>query len=70
MDASEPVKGLAAFHDILRKMEKIDEFDKLCSDFEMETARASIAYRYVSERSTSAGMITTCLRSSLRVRFF
>jgi hypothetical protein len=70
MDASEPVKGLAAFHDILKSMEKEEVFDKLCSDFEIETARASIAYRLVSERATSAGLITTSLRSSLRVRLF
>ena len=70
MDASEPYKGLLAFYDILEKLKTDDGFEDLCSDFEMETARASLAYRFVSERATSAGIISQALRSQLKVAYY
>ena len=65
--ASEPAKGLQAFYDIIKKIIDPNQFDQLCSPFDIETAQSSIAYRWVSERSTAGALISTSLRSSLWV---
>lgn len=64
MDASDPVKGLLSFYSILESLQH--DFSKTCSEYELETARASLAYRFVSERATGCGIISQSLRSALR----
>ena len=55
------------FYAILEKLLNPTEFDQLCTPFDIETAQSSIAYRWVSERSTSGSVIATSLRTSLQV---
>jgi hypothetical protein len=38
---------------------------KLSSPFDVETAQSSVAYRWVSERSTAGNCIATALRTTL-----
>ena len=64
MDASDPYNGLLCFYSILNSL--AHNFSEICSQYEFETARASLAYRFVSERATSSGIIAQALRSSLR----
>lgn len=64
MDASDPVNGLLSFYSILDSLQH--DFSSICSEYELETARASLAYRFVSERATGCGIISQSLRSELR----
>jgi Zn-dependent M16 (insulinase) family peptidase len=64
MDASDPVNGLLSFYSILDSLKH--DFSTICSQYELETARASLAYRFVSERATGSGIISQSLRSALR----
>jgi Zn-dependent M16 (insulinase) family peptidase len=62
--SSEPQKALQVFYDLLEKL-GID-FDVLCSDYEIETAQASVAYRWAADSSTACTIMSTALRSSLQ----
>lgn len=64
--ASEPQKALAVLYEILKDLYTTEGFDRLCSQFEIETASASIAYRWASAGSTASSLISTCLKSSLQ----
>ncbi|KAI9201919.1 Metalloenzyme, LuxS/M16 peptidase-like protein [Polychytrium aggregatum] len=65
-DASEPHRGLLAFYDILEQLATESGFDSLCSEFNLQTARASAAYKACASRSTASGLIVGTLRSMLR----
>jgi hypothetical protein len=56
------------FFDILEYLGTDAGFKELCSEFHIETARASIAYRFASRWSTAGACIGSVLRSSMRVR--
>jgi hypothetical protein len=49
------------------RLKRPDGFDAIASDFDLETARASVAYKLVSARSTSSGCVVSSLRGCLRV---
>jgi Zn-dependent M16 (insulinase) family peptidase len=63
---SDPRMALLAFYDILREMKTEEGFLKYCTEFEIDTARASIAYRWASNGSTASSVISTALRTSLQ----
>ena len=70
-DSTEPYKCLIAFYRILETIMlhlegNNQQEDDICNDFHLGTARASIAFKWVSECSTPGGVISTSLRSSLR----
>ncbi|KAJ3047489.1 hypothetical protein HK097_011491, partial [Rhizophlyctis rosea] len=65
-DSSEPYKAYVAFQDILDKLQNEEEFGRVCGDFELETARASVAYKYACGRSTGVGIVGSALRAVLR----
>ncbi len=62
--ASEPFKALMVFYDILESMMSPEGFDSI-TDFDIETAQSSIAYRRASNGATPGSVISTSLRSSL-----
>jgi Zn-dependent M16 (insulinase) family peptidase len=64
--SSEPKKALLLFHDLIRELGTDSGFDRICTLFEIETAQASIAYRFASNQSTASTLISTCLRTSLQ----
>ncbi|KAI8826708.1 uncharacterized protein EV422DRAFT_511122 [Fimicolochytrium jonesii] len=65
-ESSEPHRALLEFYGILNKLQTDAGFEELCSDFHIETARASVAYKAASAKSTSGGLIVGALRSVLR----
>eukprot|EP00842_Homolaphlyctis_polyrhiza_P004732 jgi/Hompol1/525/HPOL_004175-RA len=65
-EASDPHKALIAFYRILESLCTKEGFADMCSPFNIETARASVAYRWVSEGATAGGVISTALRASLQ----
>ncbi|KAH6601991.1 hypothetical protein BASA61_001568 [Batrachochytrium salamandrivorans] len=65
-DASEPYKSVIAFYRILENLKTKTGFQEICSQFNIETARASVAYRWVAEGSSPDSVVRTALRSSLR----
>ena len=64
--SSEPKKALLLFQDLIRELGTEEGFDRICTMFEIETAQASIAYRFASNQSTASTLIGTCLRTSLQ----
>ena len=66
-DSSEPSKSLFAFYDILAYLETDEGFEDLCKDFHIETSKATTAYREFVSCSTAYGVISSGLRSVLRV---
>ncbi|KAI9015118.1 Metalloenzyme, LuxS/M16 peptidase-like protein [Gaertneriomyces semiglobifer] len=65
-ESSEPCRALAAFYQILEDLSTDAGFEDVCSTFNIETARASLAYIAASAKSTSGGMVTSALRAVLR----
>lgn len=66
-DSSEPFKSLLAFYDILEKLGASEsDFESLVNDWEMDTARASVLYRLVANRSTAVGKVAQSLRAVVR----
>jgi Zn-dependent M16 (insulinase) family peptidase len=65
--SSEPVKALIIFYELLEELCTTRGFEKYCSDYEIETAQASVAYRWASDSATACSLISTALRSSLQV---
>ena len=65
-DSSDPCKALNAFYSILKDLESPESFSQLCNEYEIETAKASIAYRLYAEKSTSLGISHQSLKASLR----
>jgi Zn-dependent M16 (insulinase) family peptidase len=63
--SSEPKLALECFYDILRELDTPKGLEKYCSDYEIHTAQASIAYRWASYGSTPTSVISTALRTSL-----
>lgn len=64
--SSEPEKGLAVFQSILQDLFTKDGFEKYCGKYPIETAKASVAYRWAANCSTSSSLISTTLRSSIQ----
>ena len=64
--SSEPKKALLFFHQFLEELGTQEGFDRICTLFEVETAQASIAYRWASDQSTASTLISTALRTSLQ----
>lgn len=67
--SSDPYKALSHFYKILEKLLSPDGFEEICSSFAIETAQSSVAYGWVSQRSTAGSCIATALRASLWVSF-
>ncbi|TPX68367.1 hypothetical protein SpCBS45565_g03135 [Spizellomyces sp. 'palustris'] len=65
-ESSEPRRALLAFYSILTKLGTPVGFDEICSQFNLETARASVAYKAASSRATSGGVVVSDLRAVLR----
>ncbi|KAI8915216.1 Metalloenzyme, LuxS/M16 peptidase-like protein [Powellomyces hirtus] len=65
-ESSEPRRALIEFYDILHRLDTPAGFDETCSRFNVETARASVAYKYASAKSTSGGLVVGALRGALR----
>jgi Zn-dependent M16 (insulinase) family peptidase len=63
---SEPKLALQSFYHILEELGTEVGFSKICSDYEIQTAQASIAYRWVSSGSTTSAIISTALRTTLQ----
>lgn len=66
-DSSEPQKATMEFYQIIEEMNTEDGWAKLCSDFHIDTAKASVVYKNVSSKSTASGVIYSYLRGALRV---
>ncbi|KAL5032116.1 hypothetical protein BDV3_000710 [Batrachochytrium dendrobatidis] len=65
-DASEPHKSVMAFYRILNTLATKSGMEEICSEFNIETARAAVAYRWVADCATADGVVQTALRSSLQ----
>ncbi|KAI8903628.1 Metalloenzyme, LuxS/M16 peptidase-like protein [Gorgonomyces haynaldii] len=65
--ATEPQKALGIFHDLVKEMQTREGLDRLFTQHDIEMAQSSLAYGWISQCSTSADLIATCLRSSLQV---
>ncbi|KAJ3342583.1 hypothetical protein HDU93_001971 [Gonapodya sp. JEL0774] len=65
-DSQEPRKALLSFYNILEQLQTDEGWNNLCSDFDIETAKASVAYRLVAARSTADGVVSCALRAALR----
>ncbi|KAJ3410523.1 hypothetical protein HDV05_003680 [Chytridiales sp. JEL 0842] len=66
-ESSDPRRAVVEFLDILVQLADPAGFDALACDFDVETAKTSVAYKLISSRSTSSGCISASLRGSLRV---
>ncbi|KAI8622487.1 hypothetical protein BC830DRAFT_1195746 [Chytriomyces sp. MP71] len=67
-ESSEPQLSVAEFFRILKGLDSASGFAQLVSPFNVETARASVMYRVVTENSTGGGCIGSSLRRCLQVR--
>ncbi|KAK9687329.1 hypothetical protein K7432_014825 [Basidiobolus ranarum] len=66
-DAADPVKAVQSFWELLKRMREDPlEWEKLVGDFELDTARAGIAYRSCMESATAAGVIGAALGCCLK----
>ncbi|ORY06614.1 hypothetical protein K493DRAFT_18579 [Basidiobolus meristosporus CBS 931.73] len=66
-DAADPIKAVQSFWELLKNMkEDASEWDKLVGDFELDTARAGIAYRSCMEGATAGGVIGAALGCCLK----
>ncbi|KXS18353.1 hypothetical protein M427DRAFT_132722 [Gonapodya prolifera JEL478] len=65
-DSQEPRKALLSFYNIIEQLGTEEGWRNLCSEFDIETARASVAYRIVAARSTGDGVISEAMRAALR----
>ncbi|KAJ3237057.1 hypothetical protein HDU81_010060 [Chytriomyces hyalinus] len=65
-ESSDPHRALVEFFRILKALAADDGFSELASSFNIETARASVMYRVVTEKSTGGGCIGASLRRCLR----
>ncbi|KAJ3248634.1 Presequence protease, mitochondrial [Chytriomyces hyalinus] len=65
-ESSDPQRALVEFFRILKALETDDGFAELASSFNIETARASVMYRVVTEKATGGGCIGASLRRCLR----
>ncbi|KAJ3070608.1 hypothetical protein HDU98_006362 [Podochytrium sp. JEL0797] len=65
-ESSDPYLATLEFHRLLRHLSTDAGFAEIASPFNIETARASVVYRSVTEKSTSGGCIGTVLRRCLR----
>lgn len=63
---SEPQKALSIFYDMLNDMKCMETFDKICSLFEIETAKSSVIFQWISQCSTPTLVISTALKSSIQ----
>ncbi|ORX81651.1 hypothetical protein BCR32DRAFT_261274 [Anaeromyces robustus] len=66
-DSSEPQKATMEFYQIIEEMNTKEGWEKICSDFHIDTAKASVVYKNVSSKSTASGVIYSYLRGALRV---
>ena len=66
-DSSEPQKATMEFYQIIEEMNTDEGWAKICSDFHIDTAKASVVYKNVSSKSTASGVIYSYLRGALRV---
>nr|KAJ3407682.1 hypothetical protein HK105_003313 [Polyrhizophydium stewartii] len=57
---------MVTFHEIVRRLQTDEGLAALCGDFDVETARAGVAYRWVAECATPEGVVRTALRAALR----
>jgi len=69
-DSSEPQKATMEFYQIIEEMNTEEGWAKICSDFHIDTAKASVVYKNVSSKSTASGVIYSYLRGALRVNIF
>jgi len=65
-DSSEPQKATMEFYQTLEEMNTEEGWKNICSDFHIDTAKASVVYKNVSSKSTAAGVIYSYLRGALR----
>jgi len=65
-DSSEPQKATMEFYQIIEEMNTEEGWEKICSDFHIDTAKASVVYKNVSSKSTASGVIYSYLRGALR----
>jgi Zn-dependent M16 (insulinase) family peptidase len=65
-DSSEPQKATMEFYQIIEEMNTEEGWAKICSDFHIDTAKASVVYKNVSSKSTASGVIYSYLRGALR----
>ncbi|KAJ3115080.1 hypothetical protein HK100_001465 [Physocladia obscura] len=65
-ESSDPQQGLVEFFNILSKFDTDSGFAEIASPFNIETARASVVYRVVIEKSTGGACIGSTLRRCLR----
>lgn len=68
--SSEPKKALLAFYEIVKELQTDSGIDRLCTKFDIETAQSSVAYRWVSERSSNGALLATSLRAALWVQYY
>jgi len=68
-DSSEPQKATMEFYQIIEEMNTEEGWKNICSDFHIDTAKASVVYKNVSSKSTAAGVIYSYLRGALRVNY-
>ncbi|ORX60755.1 hypothetical protein BCR36DRAFT_272715 [Piromyces finnis] len=66
-DSSEPQKATMEFYQIIEEMNTDEGWAKICSDFHIDTAKASVVYKNVSSKSTASGVTYSYLRGALRV---
>ncbi|KAJ3392913.1 hypothetical protein HDU84_003129 [Entophlyctis sp. JEL0112] len=65
-ESSDPYQAVTEFFGILNSFGTDEGFSKICSSFNLETARAAVAFRLVAEKSTGAACIGAWLRKGLR----
>ncbi|KAJ3082154.1 hypothetical protein HK102_001886, partial [Quaeritorhiza haematococci] len=65
-DSSEPRRALLEFYRILSELGTSEGFDKICGQWEVETARAAVLYRNACERASGVGVVGCALRSALK----
>jgi Zn-dependent M16 (insulinase) family peptidase len=66
-DSSEPQRALVCFYEILEKLGTDTGFNEICSLFHLESAKACVSFRIMSQVATAGNVIFSSLRSSLRV---
>ncbi|KAJ3296826.1 hypothetical protein HDU79_005618 [Rhizoclosmatium sp. JEL0117] len=65
-ESSDPHRAVLEFYKILHSLNTETGFSEIASAFNIETARASVMYRVVTEKSTGGGCIGSTLRRCLR----
>lgn len=64
--SSEPRLALMVFYKILEDLMTPEGIEKICSDYEIQTAQAAVAYRWSSSGATASSLVYNALRYSLQ----